>query len=34
LMTRGCIYALPPAEIYSAFRRYMVGGLTSGAVKS
>jgi len=34
LMTTGLIYALPPAAIYYAFRRYMVGGLTSGAVKS
>jgi multiple sugar transport system permease protein len=25
---------LPPAAIYYAFRRYMVGGLTAGAVKS
>jgi multiple sugar transport system permease protein len=34
LMTTGLIYALPPAAIYYAFRRYMVGGLTAGAVKS
>ena len=34
LMTTGFIYALPPAAIYYAFRRYMVGGLTAGAVKS
>jgi len=34
LMTTGLIYALPPAAIYYVFRRYMVGGLTSGAVKS
>jgi multiple sugar transport system permease protein len=33
LMTTGLIYALPPAAIYYAFRRYMVGGLTVGAVK-
>ncbi|HEX7967014.1 MAG TPA: carbohydrate ABC transporter permease [Stellaceae bacterium] len=33
LMTTGLIYALPPAAIYYAFRRYMVGGLTAGAVK-
>ena len=33
LMTTGFIYALPPAAIYYAFRRYMVGGLTAGAVK-
>src|SRR5436189_167702 len=34
LMTTGLIYALPPAAIYYAFRRYMVSGLTAGAVKS
>jgi multiple sugar transport system permease protein len=34
LMTVGLIYALPPAAIYYVFRRYMVGGLTAGAVKS
>src|SRR6266851_4130640 len=34
LMTTGFIYALPPAAIYYAFKRYMVGGLTAGAVKS
>jgi multiple sugar transport system permease protein len=34
LMTIGFIYALPPSAIYYAFRRYMVGGLTAGAVKS
>ena len=34
LMTTGLIYALPPAAIYYAFRRYMVAGLTAGAVKS
>jgi multiple sugar transport system permease protein len=34
LMTTGLIYALPPAAIYYVFRRYMVGGLTAGAVKS
>ncbi len=34
LMATGLIYALPPAAIYYAFRRYMVGGLTEGAVKS
>jgi multiple sugar transport system permease protein len=33
LMTTGLIYALPPAAIYYVFRRYMVGGLTVGAVK-
>ena len=30
----GFIYALPPAAIYYAFKRYMVGGLTAGAEKS
>jgi multiple sugar transport system permease protein len=34
LMTTGLLYALPPAAIYYVFRRYMVGGLTAGAVKS
>ena len=34
LMTTGLIYALPPAAIYYTFRRYMVAGLTAGAVKS
>ena len=34
LMTTGLIYALPPAAIYYTFKRYMVGGLTAGAVKS
>ena len=34
LMTVGLIYALPPAAIYYVFKRYMVGGLTAGAVKS
>ena len=34
LMTVGLIYALPPAAIYYAFKRYMVGGLTAGAVKA
>lgn len=34
LMTTGLIYALPPALIYYAFRRYMVSGLTAGAVKA
>jgi multiple sugar transport system permease protein len=34
LMTTGLIYAMPPAAIYYAFKRYMVGGLTAGAVKS
>ncbi len=34
LMTTGLLYALPPAAIYYAFKRYMVSGLTEGAVKS
>ncbi len=34
LMTTGFIYALPPAAIYYIFRRYLVSGLTAGAVKS
>ena len=34
LMTTGLIYAFPPAAIYYAFKRYMVAGLTAGAVKS
>ena len=34
LMATALIYALPPAAIYYAFRRYMVGGLTAGAVKA
>jgi len=34
LMTTGLIYALPPAAIYYTFRRYMVSGLTQGAVKA
>jgi multiple sugar transport system permease protein len=34
LMTTGLLYALPPAAIYYTFKRYMVGGLTAGAVKS
>ena len=34
LMTTGLIYALPPAAIYYTFKRYMVSGLTAGAVKS
>ncbi len=33
-MTTGLIYAMPPAAIYYVFKRYMVGGLTAGAVKS
>ena len=34
LMATGFIYALPPAAIYYTFKRYMVSGLTAGAVKS
>ncbi len=34
LMTTGLIYAVPPAAIYFTFKRYMVSGLTAGAVKS
>jgi multiple sugar transport system permease protein len=34
LMATGLIYALPPAAIYYTFKRYMVGGLTAGAIKS
>jgi multiple sugar transport system permease protein len=34
LMATGCVYALPPAAIYYTFKRYMVSGLTAGAVKS
>jgi multiple sugar transport system permease protein len=34
LMTTGLIYAMPPAAIYYVFRRYMVAGLTAGAVKA
>ncbi len=34
LMTTGLIYALPPAAIYYTVKRYMVGGLTAGAVKT
>lgn len=34
MMATGLIYALPPVAIYYVFRRYMVAGLTSGAVKS
>jgi multiple sugar transport system permease protein len=33
LMATGLIYALPPAAIYYTFKRYMVSGLTAGAVK-
>ena len=34
LMATGFIYAMPPAAIYYVFKRYMVSGLTAGAVKS
>lgn len=34
LMAAGLLYAIPPAVIYYLFRKNMVGGLTSGAVKS
>jgi multiple sugar transport system permease protein len=34
LMATGLVYALPPAAIYYAFKRYMVSGLTAGAVKT
>ena len=34
MMATGMIYALPPMVIYYIFRRYMVSGLTAGAVKS
>lgn len=34
LMATGLLYALPPAAIYYTFKRYMVSGLTAGAVKS
>jgi multiple sugar transport system permease protein len=34
LMATGLVYAMPPAAIYYTFKRYMVGGLTAGAVKS
>ena len=33
MMATAIVYALPPVAIYYAFRRYMVGGLTAGAVK-
>ena len=34
LMTSGFIFALPPAAIYYVFKKYLVSGLTTGAVKS
>ncbi|MSP49970.1 MAG: carbohydrate ABC transporter permease [Alphaproteobacteria bacterium] len=34
LMATSVIYALPPAALYYSVRKYMVSGLTAGAVKS
>jgi multiple sugar transport system permease protein len=34
LMATGLIYALPPTATYYAFRRFMVAGLTAGAVRA
>jgi multiple sugar transport system permease protein len=34
LMATGVLYALPPTLLYYVFRRFMVAGLTAGAVKS
>ena len=34
LMATAIIYALPPAALYYAVRRYMVSGLTAGATKT
>ena len=34
LMATGVLYSLPPTIVYYVFRRYMVAGLTAGAVKS
>jgi multiple sugar transport system permease protein len=34
LMAAALIYAIPPTVIYYVFRKYMVSGLTAGAVKS
>jgi multiple sugar transport system permease protein len=34
LMATGAVYALPPTILHYVFRRYMVSGLTAGAVKS
>lgn len=34
LMATAIIYALPPAALYYAVRRYMVSGLTAGATKA
>ena len=33
LMATSMIYALPPAALYYAVRKYMVSGLTTGSVK-
>ena len=33
MMATGALYAVPPTIVYYMFRRYMVGGLTAGAVK-
>jgi multiple sugar transport system permease protein len=34
MMAAGLVYAIPPAVIYYTFRKYMVSGLTAGAVKA
>jgi multiple sugar transport system permease protein len=34
LMAAALVYAIPPTVIYYVFRKYMVSGLTAGAVKS
>jgi multiple sugar transport system permease protein len=34
LMATAIIYALPPAALYYAVRKYMVSGLTAGATKA
>lgn len=34
LMAAAMVYAIPPTVIYYVFRKYMVSGLTAGAVKS
>ena len=33
MMATALIYSLPPVAIYFALRRYMVAGLTMGAIK-
>lgn len=33
LMATGIVYAIPLAALYYVFRRFMVSGLTAGAVK-